>query len=519
MCRRAKYVASTLILLLTLLMSGGLPVAAQAEPDLEPVQLIVTSAYAGTANAVTVVVANNEDVAVADFDVRLEANGMEVATISGNSIMGSGDPYYWPVSVPFEWTPAEAADYTLTATVDSAAVVMETDEGNNQLTQATAVLAADPVTVKVRVEGAAATIWSGSVTFFTSVITDKEGTIHSIDHPTALGALNAAAEAGGFGYVVSSAWGPLTFVEAVAGEANQGMDGWLYRVNWLSPSVGARDYGLADGDEVLWYYGAWTAAPLRLTVDQTSVESPGTFTATVMVLDDVTSNWSALEGATLYAGSRSYTTDADGEVKDISLDPGGYSVYATKGDYTQYIRSNEAMVVVYLSLVLEPGWNFISVPKKLAAGYATAAELFSGVDTAGHSIFQYDATSGWSALSDGDEIRPLHGIWIYSASLTELHPVFDTNPRQVPPTVALAAGWNAIGFSDFSAASANSALTSVESSWAVLMGFDAATQTYQVSIINNAGAEDAHSESREMACWKGYWLYMTGAAELAAISS
>ena len=519
MSKIVRYV-SCLLLVLSVCTMSVTPVMAQAQPDLQPTQITITTLYAGATNTVTVVVANNGDTAVSSFDVKLEANGVEVATKTGNSILANNDAWYWPASIKFDWTPAASGNYTLRATVDSAGAIAESDETNNQLEQAVTVIDLSAVTVTVRVEGATATIWSGEVTFSTSTITDKQGDTHNVDHPTALGALNEAANAGGFSYVVSSAWGPLGFVEEVAGEANSGMDGWKYRVNWVDAGIAAVDYTLSDGDEVLWYYGTWGGSlALRLTVDKTSLESTDNFTATVEYYNDTTSAWNPLVDATLYVDSRTYTTDANGQVANISLAPGGYTVYADKGDYTQYTRSNKKTVIVYVPFNLQPGWNFISVPKRLASGYSTAQQVFSNVDTAGHSIFAYGASSGWTAMGTSAVVSPLEGIWIYAAAATELHPVFDTNPRQVPPTKQLAAGWNAIGFSDFTATSANSALTSVEANWAILIGFDASTKTYEVSIINNAPAGDPHDEDRQMTCWKGYWLHMTSAGELAGVSS
>ncbi len=493
------------------------PVLADAQPDLQPTQITVTTLYAGVTNAVTVVVANNGDAATSNVSVRLEANGTAVATKTGISVPAKNDLSYWPASVKFDWNPATAGAYTLTAIVDSAGAIAESNETNNQLQQAVTVLAAVPVTVKIRIEGKTATIWGGEVTFQTSTITDKQGTTHTVDHPTALGALSQAAQAGGFSFVVSSSYGPLSFVEAVGGEANQGMDGWLYRVNWTSPDVSAVDYTLAANDEVFWYYGGWTAKPLKLSVDKDNFLSSDNFTATVEAYDGA--SWSAVSGATLYVGSRTYTTDTNGKVLNISLTPGGYTVYASKGDYTQFIRSNQKQVIAYVPLNLQPGWNFISVPKRLASDNSTAQKVFASVNTAGHSIFTYNASGGWSAMGTGAVVSPLEGIWIYSAAAVELHPVFDTNPRQVPPIKPVSSGWNSIGYSDFTSASANSALTSVESKWTTLIGFNAATQTYEVSIINNAPSGDSHSELREMSLWKGYWLYMTSSGELAAISS
>jgi len=493
------------------------PALADDQPDLQPAQILVTTLYAGATNAVTVVVANNGNTAASDLAVRLECNGNEVETRTGISVAPENDPWYWPASVKFDWNPAEAGEYALTAIVDSNDAIVESDETNNQMEITAQVLASEPVKVNVRVEGKTALIWSGEVTFRTSSITDKQGATHAIDHPTALGALSQAAQAGGFCFVVSSSYGPLSFVEAVDDEVNQGMDGWLYRVNWASADVAASDYTLAANDEVLWYYGGWTAQPLKVEIDKDSLLYGENFSASVEAYDGF--SWSAISGATLYAGSRRYITGEDGKVTDISLTPGGYNVYAIKGDYTQFIRSNQIHVVVYVPLNLQPGWNFISFPKRLAADNCSAQEVFNAVDTAGHSIFTYDACGGWTAIEPETVIMPLEGIWIYSEEAIELHPVFDTNPRQVPPSKQLSSGWNAVGYSDFSPTSASSALTSVESKWTTLISFDAETQTYETSIINNAPSEDPHSELREMFLWKGYWLYLSGPGELSAISS
>jgi len=374
-----------------------------------------------------------------------------------------------------------------------------------------------PVTVNVRVEGMNSTLWSGTVTFSTSTITDKEGDTHTVEYPSALGALHAAAEAGGFEYIVSSVWGDLGFVESVNGETHSDdfSIGWLYQVNWGSPDVAAVDYELNDNDEVLWYFGHWMADTLKITVDKTVITAAEEFTVTVEAFNG--ENWDAVQGATVQAESNIYTTDVEGKVEGISLSPGSYDIQASKGGYETHIRSNTETVFVYVPLYLKPGWNFISIPKRLASGSSTAANLFSSVDTGGHSIFSYDSAGNWRALEADDTISPLEGIWIYSVDNAELRPVFDSNPRRVPPTRQLSAGWNAIGYTGLEPASANSALTSVESKWAYLIGFDAVTQSYEITIINNAPGDVPHSETRVMDVWKGYWLFMTGDGELAAI--
>jgi hypothetical protein len=122
-------------------------------------------------------------------------------------------------------------------------------------------------------------------------------------------------------------------------------------------------------------------------------------------------------------------------------------------------------------------------------------------------------------MGTGDTILPLEGIWIYSADPLVINPVFDANHQQVPPSKQLYTGWNAIGYTDFNNASANASLTSVENQWATLIAYNAAAQSYEISIINNTPDSDAHSEKRDMAPWKGYWIFMTGDGLLSAISS
>ena len=178
----------------------------------------------------------------------------------------------------------------------------------------------------------------------------------------------------------------------------------------------------------------------------------------------------------------------------------------------------KAVSAPQMKLALVDGWNFISTPKTPKDGHKTAQQIFSSVNTDNHSIFVCAAPSGWQALASDNVVAPLDGIWIYSSGSCGVYFAFDTDPLRVPPTKQLYAGWSAIGFSDTQQASANSALTSVESKWAYLLGLDASTQKYEDSIINNTTSGN-HSESRSMYPGKGYWLYMTADGELAAIGN
>ncbi|MEW9124064.1 MAG: stalk domain-containing protein [Thermotaleaceae bacterium] len=72
-------------------------------------------------------------------------------------------------------------------------------------------------------------------------------TLHKNDKwaQTAIGALDKT----GLSYNASS-----NFVSSIAGQSNEGLNGWMYMVNGSVPGVQASDYQLRDGDQVTWWY-------------------------------------------------------------------------------------------------------------------------------------------------------------------------------------------------------------------------------------------------------------------------
>ncbi|MDI3481354.1 MAG: hypothetical protein PWQ97_1009 [Tepidanaerobacteraceae bacterium] len=62
---------------------------------------------------------------------------------------------------------------------------------------------------------------------------------------TALGALDAT----GLDYVDDDG-----FVKSIEGQANSGMNGWMYKVNSSIPNVKASEKTLSEGDKVIWWY-------------------------------------------------------------------------------------------------------------------------------------------------------------------------------------------------------------------------------------------------------------------------
>jgi hypothetical protein len=208
------------------------------------------------------------------------------------------------------------------------------------------------VTVDVRIEGQSSTVWSGSVTVTESSITaTNSGETYYFEEPTALGALDEAAQAGGFTYETTDEWGS-PFITSIAGEEGSTTSAWLYRVDHFSALVGAGDFVLGETTppdpphrEVLFYYisdNNWGALPLRVEVDNVEPAVGEQFTVTVTQYSDDTGEWSPCEGATVRADAN-YTTGALGTVgitvdRDATLE-----VYAEK---ESFIRSNRVAVTV-----------------------------------------------------------------------------------------------------------------------------------------------------------------------------
>ena len=201
---------------------------------------------------------------------------------------------------------------------------------------------------------------------------------------------------------------------------------------------------------------------------------------------------------------------------------------STDGRYTSYgflidlIETEEGVftpsqIPAPADLTLHSGWNFISVPRPLAAGNDTAL-IFTPVETDGRSIFRYDTAAGdWTALDEEDQIAPLEGFWIYSTGPTTVPLNVSTDPLIPPAERVLATGWNAIGITGTTPATARDALFSVSGKWTTLIGFDARRQVFETGIVSG-GSKD-YVDSRLVYQGKGYWLHMTGPGTLCAVGA
>jgi len=151
----------------------------------------------------------------------------------------------------------------------------------------------------------ATVLWGGNVTLTENttitVTAHNSGESYEINQTTALGALDAASESGGFNYTVSdewyASWGSL-MVDSIAGKESDPVtwDGWLYWVNYPDdpmPMVGVNRYEVENGDVVTYYYGGMSTTPdnssmvIRIHVH---VQSPAFWEGEVTLLKNTTFN-------------------------------------------------------------------------------------------------------------------------------------------------------------------------------------------------------------------------------------
>ena len=110
------------------------------------------------------------------------------------------------------------------------------------LLAATLVSGALAANVKIRVEGKTTTIFGAAQP--------------PIQADNALQALDVASIAGEFHYAISTAsFGD--YVSQIGKYPAEGSSGWVFKVNGVSPPVGADKVVLKNGDVVLWYYATF----------------------------------------------------------------------------------------------------------------------------------------------------------------------------------------------------------------------------------------------------------------------
>jgi len=215
---------------------------------------------------------------------------------------------------------------------------------------APAAAAAAPVTVNLRVEGAAQTIYEGRVTTDAKVIAQSgshpcngtNGGASTTPGPTLTTALDDAAASGAFSWAGTWFAGFSDFgIDRIGPDANNANGNgryWGYALNYEMVDVGGCQRKVNPGDEVLFAYDPFGRPLLRLT-GPASVEAGKPFSVRVEDGRDR----SPEPGATVLPGVQ---TGADGTATVVFAAPG---VRALKADRPDAVRSNRLEVCVYVA--------------------------------------------------------------------------------------------------------------------------------------------------------------------------
>ncbi|MFA5991742.1 MAG: DUF4430 domain-containing protein [Candidatus Doudnabacteria bacterium] len=157
--------------------------------------------------------------------------------------------------------------------------------------------------------------------------------------PTALNIIeNASSQCGFTFHIQQASFGK--YLDKINADQAVGQSGWMYLVNNTSPDIGAADYTLKTGDEVIWYFGDYGWNVTRLALPQTKISTGQNSPAKVEYYNN--GSWQALSAATVNYGAQNSATDSTGNAS-LSAPDGYYKVFAGK---TGYIRSNQVLLQI-----------------------------------------------------------------------------------------------------------------------------------------------------------------------------
>jgi len=176
---------------------------------------------------------------------------------------------------------------------------------------------ASAATVKVRVEGKTRTLFGP-----TEVTVSASTPLEALQQASLLGEL--------YYHVTSSSFG--NYVDQVGLYGGSASSGWVFKVDNVSPPVGADQVQLKDGDTVLWYYATFapTGGPPTLQVKSAP---NGCYTATAY---DDNGKAATVGGLVWHVGSKKSAPGATG----TAYCPGKHVGVLVRATATGAVRSN-----------------------------------------------------------------------------------------------------------------------------------------------------------------------------------
>jgi len=206
---------------------------------------------------------------------------------------------------------------------------------------------ASAVDTTIRVEGSAATLVPegaiGIEGIGTEEVWDNSFTPWPVHRGSAFWQLYRAASGSALNFEFKGFSFGLQVI-TVGPDVSAGSVGWQFKVNHVSPQVGADQTPLAAGDSVLWFFGGYAGArDLDVTPSADAVHRGTSFTVTVVSYDE-NGTPSPAAGASVAYGSATATADPQGRATFIAQGNGVQGVRASRaGD----VRSATRAVCTY----------------------------------------------------------------------------------------------------------------------------------------------------------------------------
>lgn len=207
------------------------------------------------------------------------------------------------------------------------------------------------MSIKMRIEGYKGTIFDGTIDFDTEdykgsegkyIFTDIDGKKYTNSNPTVLLATILALNKGNIGN--NKVAYNDNYMARISGEEEfdfakeHSTCGWMIRSNNQLIYEGVGTWPIRDGDSILWTYTAMDAHTGYIEVSSQSLKTGEKLIVSVTGRSNRDKDIggyghkAAVEGATVYVGDRTYTTDKNGKAEIVMDKAGSFEVYALKQD-------------------------------------------------------------------------------------------------------------------------------------------------------------------------------------------
>jgi glucose/arabinose dehydrogenase len=189
---------------------------------------------------------------------------------------------------------------------------------------------------------------------------------------------------------------------------------------------------------------------------------------------------------------------------DLKVGPDGALYVLGRGDGSVLrIYSDATPDRITFNLSLQEGWNLISLPVQPDSD--SISQVLSSINSRLVVLYQYDALTQTYPVYVPNEpenstlstIRPGAGYWVYMDSAATLT-VSGINPTR---SVALAEGWNLVGYNSTRDRSREDALSGISGRYEAIFAYNATTDAWE------GYSPPTYNSLSLLQPGRGYWIY------------